>query len=428
VARAAALALLATLALAPAAAAAGWGRPFRLAQPVALDVTDADVAFAPTGASTLSYTVQNADDPATAKAFTVARSARGTLSKPKQLKGVQQVLDLAYDAQGLELLAGTSAKGQDCCSTAETLRWTGGRVGSPHKLVGGLAGPALGRLLTLPDRLVAAVATERGVWVSQSSKADRFGSARRLTPSSALPESLDATTLSGGRSVFVWTARPDPASLAPTQIFLSSGSQKLAPHSARAVITVPGDHRIDELAVARGPSSPTVAWVESWFDATGAYHSQVFAADIRATARPRPLSTPGELAAGLSFAADAQGDQALSWKGCTALGTCEVRAVHRAARGRFSAVAQLGGIDSSQTPAVAISTRGLTALVWVAQGHVIASEAGRTASGFARPRLVSATNFAADITLAFGPKTQALAAWTQGTLNQSVVGASLTSR
>jgi hypothetical protein len=424
VARAAALALAATLLLAPAAAAAGWGRPFQLAQPVALDVTGARIAFAPTGASTLSYTVENADAPETAQAFAVGRSAGGRVSRPQQVRGVQQILDLAYDGQSLELLAGTSERGQACCSTAEALGSTRGRFGSPRKLITGLAGPTQGRLVTLPDRLVAAVATERGVWVSQSSGADHFGSARRLTSTTTLPESLDATDLPGGRSVFVWTARPNPLSLGPTQIFLTTGSQKAAPGVPRAAITVPSDHRIDELAVARDSSWPTIVWTESWFDASGAYHSQVFYADIRGKASARPLSSPAELAAGVSFAGDARGDQALSWKGCTVLGSCSVRAVLRPARGRFGAVAQLPAVDASQTPAASVSPSGLSVLVWVQQGHVIATDAGRGAHGFARPQLVSATNYAADIVLAFAPSNKAIASWTQGTLDESLMGAS----
>jgi hypothetical protein len=36
--------------------------------------------------------------------------------------------------------------------------------------------------------------------------------------------------------------------------------------------------------------------------------------------------------------------------------------------------------------------------------------------------MVSGTYYAADLTLAFGPSGGALAAWTQGTLNTSVMG------
>jgi hypothetical protein len=36
---------------------------------------------------------------------------------------------------------------------------------------------------------------------------------------------------------------------------------------------------------------------------------------------------------------------------------------------------------------------------------------------------LSSTTFALDLTVGFGPGRQALAAWTQGTLNPSVVGA-----
>src|SRR5262249_9411245 len=158
----------------------------------------------------------------------------------------------------------------------------------------------------------------------------------------------------------------------PTQIFVSTGSQKTAPRGARAVITVPSGHRIDELAVAGGRSWPTVAWIESWFDTAGVYHSQAFAADIRGAPPPRPLASPSELAAGLSFAADARGDQVLAWKGCTVLGACAVRAMLRSATGRFTGVAQLPPVDASQTPSVALSPKGLSLVMWVEQGHVAA--------------------------------------------------------
>jgi len=48
----------------------------------------------------------------------------------------------------------------------------------------------------------------------------------------------------------------------------------------------------------------------------------------------------------------------------------------------------------------------------------------RTAAGrFDAPVTVSSTNLAADVTLAFGPRGEALAAWTQGTLASSLMGA-----
>lgn len=422
------IALVTVLLCATPAAAAGWGRPFRLVRPVSLDVFGTEVAFAPSGAASVGYGVQNADNPVTASAFTAGFSVHGKAARPAPIRSIQQILALTYLGPTLELLAGTSPRHEPCCSTVEGLRATSRGVASPRRLVSGLSGATEGRLIAVGDRLLAAVATEHGVWVSQSSKADRLVAARRLTQSSALPEALDATEFSRARSVVAWTARPDPAAAGPTQIFIATGSQKLAPRRARAVITVSSGHRIDELTVARGPSWPTLAWIESWFDAAGGYHSQAFAADLRGSPRPRSLSSPSELASGLSFAADSRGDQALSWKGCTVVGTCAVRSVVRRARGRFTAVAQLPAIDASQAPAAAVSPRGLALVAWVQGGHVIAAQAPRGAPRFDRPRIVSLTSYAADLTVAFGPKSQALAAWTQGTLAQSVMGAVFNAR
>jgi hypothetical protein len=425
-ARWALVALTALLLNTSPAAAAGWGRPFRLIAPVPLDVFGTELAFAPSGAATVGYAVQNADNPLTAMAFTAGSSTTGKPISSRRIGGVQQILALAYLGPNLELLAGTSPRDEPCCSTAETISATSHGFGSPRRLLAGLSGAAVARLVTLPGRLLAAVATEHGVWVSQSSRADRFGSVRRLTTPSALPETLDATDFPRARSVVVWTARPDRSAPGPTQIFISTGSQKTAPRQGHVAITVPSGHRIDELTVARGPSFPTVVWIDSWFDPAGAYHSQVFAADLRGRPVPQPLSSPSELAAGLSSAADARGDQALSWKGCTVTGICGVRAVVRRARGLFGVVARLPAIDPSQTPAVAMSPRGLSLVAWIARGHVFATQAAR--DGFGRTRIVSPTSYAADLTLAFGPKTQALAAWTQGTLNQSVMGALFNAR
>jgi hypothetical protein len=94
----------------------------------------------------------------------------------------------------------------------------------------------------------------------------------------------------------------------------------------------------------------------------------------------------------------------------------------RGARRRFSSQ-QLSAVDASQTPAVAVAPTGEALLGWVSQGHVFAAEARPGASQLGPARIVSRTGFAADLTLAFGPARQALAAWTQGTVAQSVMGA-----
>ncbi len=50
------------------------------------------------------------------------------------------------------------------------------------------------------------------------------------------------------------------------------------------------------------------------------------------------------------------------------------------------------------------------------------------ATRFGAPHTVSATNYATDLQIAFGPARTALATWTQGTLGQAVMGAVYISR
>jgi hypothetical protein len=171
-----------------------------------------------------------------------------------------------------------------------------------------------------------------------------------------------------------------------------------------------------------------VAWVEGWFDAAGRFHSQVMVADLTNTIRRHALSAGNELAAGLSFAADPAGGQALAWKACGGSGDCQLRDSLRPANGHFSAVQRLGSIDASESPAVTVSPAGQALLGWIRDGHVLAAQARSGAHRFGSTRTVSATTFATDLSLAFGPSGQALAAWTQGTLAQAVMGAVYSAR
>ena len=147
------------------------------------------------------------------------------------------------------------------------------------------------------------------------------------------------------------------------------------------------------------------------------------AADLTRAPRQTQLSSNSELAAGLAFTGDAAGDQAVAWKSCDSAGACAVRASLRPARGRFSPVQRLPAIDASETPAVAVSPIGEALLGWVQSGHVRAADAAHSARQFGAIRTVSATNYASDLQLVFGPVSTALATWTQGTLGQAVMGA-----
>jgi hypothetical protein len=176
------------------------------------------------------------------------------------------------------------------------------------------------------------------------------------------------------------------------------------------------------LAVARRGTGATAAWVDSWYDRHGAYHSQVKAADFGKRPATRTLSADG-LAAGLSFAADAAGAQGVAWKSCTSGGTCTVRAATRGPQGAFGHGASLGAIDASQTPALAVGPKGQVVVGWVRSGHPVAAVGSAASGHFGPVHVLSDTAFALDLTVAFGPRRDALAAWTQGTLNPSVVAA-----
>jgi hypothetical protein len=393
--------LAATFALAAAtpAPADSWGAPQRLAGPLSLDLAPARIAFSPGGAAAVGFGAQDEDHPAEARALVVSRSAHGLLASARRVPGAREILDLSFDGRALELLAGSAPAGLACCSSAG-LELAGGRG---QTIIRTLAGATVGRLLVLPRHVTMAVlGTARGVWVWQSSG----GGARRLSPAAAAPQTLAAEVLPGGRPAVAWSTAG-----ARTLSLWSMGAP-------RAAITLPRGHAIDELGLAGG----TLAWVESWLDAAGSYHSVVAVADLARPAHPRAFPVAG-LAAGLWLAANARGDELLAWKTCDAAGACTVRAVSRPARRRFGAVQTLAPIDASQAPAAAVGPHGAGLVGWIQAGHVYAAAQPRAGGSFADPRQVSATQYAADLALGSAPNGAALATWTQGTLATSVMAA-----
>ncbi len=410
----------ALLSVGVAAAHAAWGKPFELTKPGSLDYLGPQLAFSPQGTAAATFQIADVDQPGSAQAYLVARSAAGRVSAPRTLAGVSQVLSLVYDGRRLELLAGTGAKGQDCCSAAEAIAvGPSGAPGRPRTLVGGLAGAAQGQLLALGDgQMMAAVATERGVWVTQSARADRFGRSHLVSDKGQEPVAMSAAWLGGQSSIVAWTAGTGViGATTPRTIDYAVGLRTQAPHGARTAVTVPSGHRIDELAVTRHGSGATLAWIESWYDRRGTYHSRVQATDVAKNATPRALSPDGHLASGLTVDSDPAGDQGVAWESCAASEACTVQAAGRPAQGSFGTARTLGTIDPEQSPALTLSPKGRVVVGWVRDGHPVASV------GFGSPSVLSTTTFATDETVAFGPRNQALAAWTQGTLNPSVVAA-----
>jgi hypothetical protein len=406
----------------PASAASGWQRPIKLAPTVGLDVFGSQLSFGPDGTAAVGYGVQDVDNAAASDAFAVQRAANGKLGRPRRLTGTQQVLATAFNGTQGRILAGTSPPGFACCSSVQAIPLQGGRA---QTLVKSLAGDTEGRLVSFGGRLLAAIATERGVWVAQSA-GGRFGSARRLSGTRVVPEALEATANAAGQSVVAWAG--GSAANAIDSLYAAGGSTKAVPTRVRREFKLSTAHSIDELALANGAHAPTVAWIESWSDATGRFRSRAMVADLTRTISRRALSPSGELAAGLSLAADARGDEAVAWKACDSTGACIVRAALRTSTGRFGSSQRLGAIDASEAPVVTLSSDGVALLGWVRAGHVLAAAARLPGHGFGRTQTVSSTNFATDLTLGFGPTGQALAVWTQGTLQQTLMGAVYSTR
>jgi hypothetical protein len=415
-----ALLAIALLFLGSASAKAAWGKPFELTKPGSLDYLDPQLAFSAQGAASATFQIADVDQPGSSQAYLVQRSPQGIVAAPRALAGVKQVLSLAYDGRPLELLVGASSANQDCCSTAEAIQVSpSGAVGRARKLVGGLTGATEGRLVRLADgQLMAAVATERGVWAVQASRGDRFGNPHIVSDKRQEPVSMSAAWLGGENSIIAWTAGTGViGATTPQSIYYATGSRKQAPHHARVAVSASAGHRIDELAVARRGNGATLTWIESWFDKKGAYHSRVEAANLVNHPSARALSPDNRLASGLTVDDDAAGDQGAAWESCTSSDACTVQAAGRPANGTFGSARTLGAIDADQSPSLTVSPKGQAVIGWVRGGHPVASV------GFGSPSVLSSTMFATDETVAFGPNHEALAAWTQGTLNPSVVAA-----
>lgn len=423
-----ALALLVAAAL-PAGAQARWGRAFTLAGPGTLDLLSPALAVAPSGAAAVGFSSEDVDLPGSAQAQLALRGAGGADAAPQPVPGAGEVLALAYDRSSLELLTGTEPRDGDCCSSVRAVRvGSGGHLQRPRTLVGGLAGATQASLETLADgRMLAAVATQRGVWVAQSTSANRFAGQRLLTGRGQMPETLAAAGLGGEDSIVAWTATSGVAGAsAPGAIRYALGSRRSAPHAPRTAVRAQAGHRVDELGVApQGHGEAGAAWIESWFSAGGAWRSQVRAIEIAPGSHPRTLSSIGRLASGLTFAGDAAGDQALAWESCTVDSSCTARVVVRRAGGRFGAPLTLGAVDADEAPALAVGPGGQVVVAWIDGGQPYAVSETAPDRGLGRPVRLSSSIYASGISVAAGPRRHALVAWTQGTLNPSVVGVQL---
>jgi hypothetical protein len=101
---------------------------------------------------------------------------------------------------------------------------------------------------------------------------------------------------------------------------------------------------------------------------------------------------------------------------CTADGAVRRRG------GMFGPARSLGGTDAGQPPALSVGPRGQALVGWIRTGDPVAAVQTLPGRGFGRPTVLSRAGYALDIAVAAGPQHEALVAWSQGTLNPSVVG------
>jgi hypothetical protein len=357
--------------LAPTAAAERWSAPIQFAGPRATDLSQSILAISPAGRVAVAFSSFDEDSSAAPQAWLA------TPGHVRPVKGAQEVLDLAYAGGRLSLL--TVAAGS---------AWLGGR-----RVAADVGGGAIGRLESPPGgRTLTLVASNAGVWVG----------ARRVSDRGAV--AVAAAETAAGRGAVAWSA----GSVA----MLSWGGR------AHPVALAGSGHSFGELGLAPDGRSVTVALTDGWFDAAGAYHSVV-------RVDGRTFAVPGQTASGLRLAGSGDGTQVLAFKSCNRAGSCWVRVAYRRAGGAFSAPAQASAIDPSQEPAATVTAGGTAVVGWVVAGRVYAISRPRGARGFSAPHRLSPTDYASALTLAGGPGSEAVAVWTQGTVNPSVVGAML---
>jgi hypothetical protein len=419
------LALLVTLLVPTASRAAGWSHPFTFGGPYNGDVVAPQLAVSQTGQAAVTFELQDEDRPWVSQALLALRAVSGRISRFR-VPGAKAVLDAAFAGQTLELLTGSGPAGQTCCSAAQALAAQGTAFTNRQTLLTGLTGATVGRLVTLPGAgLLAALATDRAVWAGQTQRGGRLRPMRRLSGPASWPQALAAAGLPGGRDAVAWSGAPGLTESA-TSVLIATGTARRAPWAPRFTVSVAAGHAVDGIVVAPSRVGATVAWVESWFDSTGAYQSQVVVADLAALLHPQTFQFPGEVVGGLVLVADRAGDQVLAVRACDPLGSCGVLALTRSARGQFGQPQPLGAIDASQEPVAVVSAKGAAVVGWIDQGKVLASGRRSASARLSAPRALSGVSDAADLTLAFGSGGQEFAAWDQGTLAPSVMGASYT--
>lgn len=423
-ARAAFVALAASAALAAGAAPAGatvWSRSARIAGPEQQSIVGPQLAFSGAGEAAVAFAVQNEQLPGRSRALVGVSTPPGRW-RTQAVRGAQAVLGAVFSRSGtLWLLTGTAPSPRACCATVSISRRNGGPA---HALVTGLTGTADGRLVALPaGELMAAIATQRGLWVAQSDKHGTFapGSVSQLQFDGA-PAALDATALPSGGAEIAWSVAGPTGASEAHRILYAVGSARSAPAHPHTAAAVGSANSIDQLALAPANRGATVAWVQSSFSASGAFQSVVMAHDLRRRAVVE-ISPSDVLASDLAFAGDAAGDQVIAWDACSGTGTCSVQASVRPAGGGFGPVQTLGPSDPIEAPAAAISSHGKALVGWIRRGDVLIAARRLRARRFGPVRTVAAAGDDHGVAVGFAPGGGAVAAWTQGSVDPSLKAA-----
>jgi hypothetical protein len=412
---AAALAVAAAVAQPVPAGAARWTRPLALSAPGSLSLSAPRIALSPSGAVLVGWSESDPDYPPDAGVLFDIGAAGAPAADPHRVGVDRSLLAAAPFGDGFLLLDGVGVPGRRCCSSVRAVRLGAtGSVLAAQTLVGGLTGPASGRLVQLPGGgMLAAIATAGGVWVDSAGADGRFTGKQRLTGAGARPAAIDAARLKRGSAVG-WTDAAQGAGADPFRsVFEARGAGSSLPRGRRAVVTAAAGHRIDELSLAPGGA---LAWIESYTDVLGAYHSVAMAGRAK-------LSGAAVDATALTLAVGPRGEELAAFLECDPAGeACATRVAAAPAGGAFAPAARLGAADPGIGPQLAVAPTGTALACWTAGGRVACARGSAATGRFGAPAMIS-HGTASGLAVAFAAGGDALAVWAQGTTSARIVAA-----
>lgn len=395
----------------------------RLAGPVKLDATPLQAAFSPGGQVAVGLGFVDPDRPSGASASVAVIPAAGRPVRTRGVPHTREVLDVAYLGGTLQILGGTSGGGLACCTQIQTLTLGSHGFSAARPLIRDLQGDSSGRLIASGSGSLAVFASSMGVWAARAGHDGRFGSAHQLTAGASSPESLLAATLHGGRSLVAFAQTPlVPGSQpAPPTVMVSRGSAAGLPPRPAAVARFATGTVIGPLALAPNPSSPVLGWTEDATDGSGDNSSAAVLANVGAPPlRTRTFAISGEVASGLTGAANGTGDELFAWESCDTVPVCHVLAVSRPPRGRFGTARTLGTIDAATEPAVAVGDHGAAVIAWVTGGRIYVSRRGSSSRHFSAPVRLAGPGPVTGLHVIAGPSGRMLAVWVAGTYRTTI--------